>query len=101
MGLFNYKDLGSDESRALFRDALTLTQAFTDSAGKSLGSSDWKPVSASQLYYEGPVDSQGFFTGRGLAPTADAAIMGKYEGKSSSPSVFRSVVQVWEAPFLI
>lgn len=71
MSVFDYKNSTNNESKNLYNDAMALTQY------KISGS--WAPINANQLGYQGPVDLQGIFTGRGAAATADALVLGKYE----------------------
>lgn len=79
MGVFDYKSSTAEASKSLYADAIALALYINSPTGKALGSSGWAPINAGQLGYDGPVDAQGIFTGRGFACTADAVLLGKYD----------------------
>ncbi|MCF5094048.1 hypothetical protein GIW58_04555, partial [Pseudomonas gessardii] len=86
MGVYNYKDLGDDESRALSVDALALisTSGISEQSNEIIASvvreAGWTPLSGSTLGYDGSLSSRGAFTGEkaGYA-TAEAEVLGKYD----------------------
>lgn len=80
MAVFDYKKSTDDASKAVYTDAIALAQYVNAPTGKPLAAGGWAPINAKQLDYQGPVDAQGIFTGRGFACTADAVLLGKYDG---------------------
>lgn len=80
MAIFDYKNFTNEASKSLYKDSITLIQYINQPTGKPLATGGWAPINAGHLDYQGPVDTQGLFTGRGISFTADAVVLGKYDG---------------------
>lgn len=80
MAIFDYKSFTNEASKSLYKDSIILNQYINQPTGKPLATGGWAPINAGHLDYQGPVDAQGLFTGRGIALTADAVVLGKYDG---------------------
>lgn len=79
MGVFDYKSFTGDASKAMYLDAIALTRYINSPSGEPMVTGGWAPINAGQLRYQGPIDVEGIFTGRGGACTADAVVLGKYD----------------------
>jgi hypothetical protein len=81
MGLFDYKNAGSEAGKALYSDAIALTLYAYTPTGQPLPAGGWAPISATTLGYQGKVGAQGTFFGEKDGFTsAEAEILGKYDG---------------------
>ncbi|MGF6113519.1 polyurethane esterase [Pseudomonas frederiksbergensis] len=80
MGLFDYKNAGSEAGKALYSDAIALTLYAYTPTGKPLPATGWAPIGASALGYKGTVDAKGSFFGEKDGFTsAEAEVLGKYD----------------------
>jgi triacylglycerol lipase len=81
MGLFDYKNAGSEAGKALYSAAIALTLYAYTPTGQPLPATAWAPIGASALGYQGKVGAQGTFHGEKDGFTsAEAEILGKYDG---------------------
>ncbi|WP_339527148.1 polyurethane esterase [Pseudomonas sp. EL_65y_Pfl2_R96] len=81
MGLFDYKNAGSEAGKALYSDAIALTLYAYTPTGQPLPATAWAPIGAAALGYQGKVGPQGTFYGEKDGFTsAEAEILGKYDG---------------------
>lgn len=81
MGLFDYKNAGSEAGKALYSDAIALTLYAYTPTGQPLPATAWAPIGAAALGYQGKVGAQGTFYGEKDGFTsAEAEVLGKYDG---------------------
>ncbi|KPU53948.1 lipase [Pseudomonas fluorescens] len=81
MGLFDYKNAGSETGKALYSDAIALALYAYTPTGQPLPATAWAPIGAAALGYQGKVGAQGTFYGEKDGFTsAEAEILGKYDG---------------------
>lgn len=80
MGLFDYKNAGSEAGKALYSDAIALTLYAYTPTGQPLPATGWAPIGATALGYQGKVGAQGTFYGEKDGFTsAEAEVLGKYD----------------------
>ncbi len=107
MGVFDYKNAGSEVSKALYSDAMAITlysyhnldNGFAvgyQQHGFGLGlpatlvvkAAGWTPISASQLGYVGKTDGRGTFYGEKAGyTTGQAEVLGKYDAQGHLMSI--------------
>ena len=80
MGLFDYKNAGSEAGKVLYSDAIALTLYAYAPTGQSLPANGWAPIGANALGYQGKVGAQGTYFGEKDGFTsAEAEVLGKYD----------------------
>ncbi|PYC41395.1 polyurethane esterase [Pseudomonas protegens] len=88
MSIFDYKNAVGGAGKAQYSEAITLALYAGNPTGEALPGTSWRPISASQLGYQGHVSAQGTISGeQSSVSDAQVEILGKYDGAGQLLSI--------------
>ncbi|WP_414158280.1 polyurethanase [Pseudomonas sp. BNK-45] len=88
MSIFDYKSALGSAGKAQYSEAITLALYASNPTGEALPGTSWRPISASQLGYQGHVSAQGTISGeQAVVSDAQVEILGKYDGAGQLLSI--------------
>ncbi|MBC2656319.1 polyurethanase [Pseudomonas sp. MSSRFD41] len=88
MSIFDYKNALGSAGKAQYSDAINLALYASSPTGQPLPGTSWRPISATQLGYEGNVSAQGTISGEQASVSdAQVEILGKYDASGQLLSI--------------
>ncbi|WP_430443908.1 MAG: polyurethane esterase [Pseudomonas piscis] len=88
MSIFDYKNALGSAGKTQYSDAINLALYASSPTGQPLPGTSWRPVSATQLGYEGNVSAQGTICGEQASVSdAQVEILGKYDASGQLLSI--------------
>ena len=88
MSIFDYKNAVGGAGKAQYSEAITLALYAGNPTGEALPGTSWRPISASQLGYQGHISAQGTISGeQSSVSDAQVEILGKYDGAGQLLSI--------------
>lgn len=88
MSIFDYKTALGGDGKALYSEAITLALYASTPTGEALPGTAWRPISASQLGYQGNVSAQGTISGeQAIVSDAQVEVLGKYDAAGQLLSI--------------
>ncbi|MFJ7142807.1 polyurethanase [Pseudomonas protegens] len=88
MSIFDYKNALGSAGKAQYSDAITLALYASSPTGEALPGTSWRPISASQLGYQGNISAQGTISGeQSSVCDAQVEILGKYDAAGQLLSI--------------
>lgn len=88
MSIFDYKNALGGTGKAQYSDAITLALYAGSPTGEALPGTSWRPISATQLGYQGNISAQGTISGEQTSVSdAQVEILGKYDAAGQLLSI--------------